>query len=43
VFLKLGLRSYPDIVRECKLFDFERGRWTQFEQAPLTAVERLAN
>lgn len=31
LFLKLGLGSYLRIVRHCKLFDFERGRWTQFD------------
>lgn len=38
LFFKLGLRSYLDIVRQCKLFDFERGRWVKFDEARSPAV-----
>jgi omega-6 fatty acid desaturase (delta-12 desaturase) len=34
LFFKLGLGSYLRIVRYCKLFDFERGCWTQFDERP---------
>lgn len=45
VFLKLGIGSYLSIVRQCKLFDFERGCWMRFdEQVPTVgAVDFSAN
>jgi len=33
VYLKLGISSYFAIVKECQLFDFERGCWTRFDGA----------
>jgi acyl-lipid omega-6 desaturase (Delta-12 desaturase) len=46
VFLKLGPREYLDIVRRCKLFDFDRGCWIRFgeEAGPRPAAAgSLAN
>lgn len=34
VVLKFGIRSYLSIVKECKLFDFERERWIRFDENP---------
>jgi len=43
VFLQLGLGSYLDIVRQCKLFDFDRGCWIRFGEEVMTAVPRPAH
>jgi acyl-lipid omega-6 desaturase (Delta-12 desaturase) len=40
VFLKLGPRQYLDIVRQCKLFDFDRGCWIRFGEEMMTAGAR---
>jgi omega-6 fatty acid desaturase (delta-12 desaturase) len=29
-------RAYMDIVRRCKLFDYENHRWTDFDGTPTT-------
>jgi omega-6 fatty acid desaturase (delta-12 desaturase) len=42
VFLKLTLRQYLDIVRQCKLFDFDRGCWIRFDEEVTAAVPRPA-
>jgi omega-6 fatty acid desaturase (delta-12 desaturase) len=40
VFFKLGIWSYLGVVKQCKLFDFERGCWVQFDgyRSPALAV-----
>jgi omega-6 fatty acid desaturase (delta-12 desaturase) len=42
LFFKLGLESYLRIVRHCKLFDFERGCWTQFDERPAGGLPHCA-
>jgi acyl-lipid omega-6 desaturase (Delta-12 desaturase) len=42
VFLKLGVGSYLDIVKQCKLFDFDRGCWIRFGEEVIAAVPRPA-
>jgi omega-6 fatty acid desaturase (delta-12 desaturase) len=42
IFLKLGLRQYLDTVKQCKLFDFDRGCWTPFSEAVMGVVQRPA-
>jgi omega-6 fatty acid desaturase (delta-12 desaturase) len=38
VFLKLTLRQYLDIVRQCKLFDFDRECWIRFGEEVTAGV-----